>query len=51
MAWASLDDEDAFEDDFQTLHMPVHHVVQWDEGGHGELAAEGMETFRGSPCW
>ena len=31
MARASLDDEDAWEDDFQTPHMPVHHVV-WQEG-------------------
>ena len=27
MAWAYLNDEDMWEDDFQTLHMPVHHVV------------------------
>ena len=27
MARASLNDEDAWEDDFQTLHMPVHCVV------------------------
>ena len=51
MAQASLDDEDAWEDDFQTLHTPVHHVVWQDEGGHGEPAAERMEVSRGSPGW
>ena len=29
--------------------MPVCHVVQQDEGGHGELATERMEASRGSP--
>ena len=51
MAWASLDDEDTWEDDFQTPHMPVHHVVWWDGGGHGEPAAERMKTSRGSSGW
>ena len=30
MAQASLDDEDAWEDDFQTPHSPVHHIVRWE---------------------
>ena len=47
IARASLDDEDAWEDDFQTPHMPVCHVV-WQEG---ELAAGRMEASRGSPSW
>ena len=51
MAQASLNDEDAWEDDFQTPHMPVYHVVHWDGGGHGELAMERMEASRGSPSW
>ena len=51
MAWASLDDEDAWEDDFQTPHMPVHHVVRQDGDGHGEPATGRMEASRGSPGW
>ena len=51
MARASLDDEDTWEDDFQTPHSPVHHVVRQDGGGHGEPAAEGMEASGGSPSW
>ena len=47
MAQASLDDEDAWEDDFQTLHTPVHHIVWWDV----EPAAGRMEASRGSPGW
>ena len=49
MAQASLNDEDVWEDDFQTPHMPVHHIVQWDGGSHGEPAAERMEASRESP--
>ena len=51
MAQAFLDDEDAWKDDFQTPHMPVCRVVQWDGGSRGELAAERMEASRGSPGW
>ena len=51
MAWASLDDEDAWEDDFQTLHTPVCHIVQWDGGGHGEPATGVVEASSGSPSW
>ena len=51
MAWASLDDEDACEDDFQTLHMSFHHIVWWDGGSHGELAIKRMEASRGSSSW
>ena len=47
MARASLDDEDAWEDDFQTPHTPVCRVV-WREG---EPAAGRMEASRGSPGW
>ena len=51
MAQASQNDEDVWEDDFQTPHMPVRHVVWWDEGGRGEPASERMEASRGSPSW
>ena len=51
MARASLNDEVAWEDDFQTPHMPVRCVVWWDGGSHGEPAAERMEASRGSPSW
>ena len=51
MAQASLDDEDAWEDDFQTPHSPVHHIVRWEGGGCREPAAGRMEASRGSPSW
>ena len=51
MAWASLDDEDTWEDDFQTPHMPVHHVVQGEDGGCRELVNGRMEASRRSPGW
>ena len=38
MAWASLNNDDAWDDDFQTPHTPVHC--------HGR-----MESLRGSPGW
>ena len=51
MARASLDDEDAWEDDFQTPHTPVCHIVWRSGGGHGDPAAERMEASEGSPGW
>ena len=51
MARASLYEEDAWEDDFQTLHMPVHHIVRSDGGGSREPATERMEPAEGSPSW
>ena len=51
MARASLDNEDAWEDDFQTPHSPVHCIVRWDGGSHREPAMERMEDSRGSPSW
>ena len=51
MARASLDEEDAWEDDFQTPHMPVHCVVWCDRSSHGEPAVERMEPAEGSPFW
>ena len=51
MARASLDEEDMWEDDFQTLHTPVHRVVWCDGGIHGEPAMERMEPAEGNPGW
>ena len=51
IARTSLDVEDTWEDDFQTLDMPVHHVVQHDGGSCGEPATETMELAEGSPSW
>ena len=51
MAWASLDDEDAWEDDFQTPHMPVCRIVRRDGGGCREPAPEWMDASRRSPGW
>ena len=49
MARASLDDEDAWDDDFQTPHTPVHHIVRREDSSHGELVDGRMEALRGSP--
>ena len=51
MARASLDDDEAWEDDFQTPHSPACHIVRRDGGSHGELATERMEASGGSPTW
>ena len=51
MARASLDNDEAWEDDFQTPHSPAHCVVRRDGGGHGELATTRIEASRGSPTW
>ena len=51
MARASLDEEDVWEDDFQTPHMEVCHVVWCDGGSHGEPATERMESAEGSSGW
>ena len=51
MTRASLDDEEVWEDDFQTLHSPACHVVRWNGGSSGELAVERMEASGGSPSW
>ena len=49
MAWASLDDDDAWDDDYQTPHTPVHHIVQREDDSHRELVDGRMEASRGSP--
>ena len=49
MARASLNEDDAWEDDFQTPHMPVCRVMQRDDDGR-RCPAEGRpESSRGSP--
>ena len=51
MARTSLDDEEAWEDDFQTLHSPACCVVRWNRGGRRDLSTERMEASGGSPSW
>ena len=51
MARASLDEKDMWEDDFQTSHMPVCHVVWCDGGSCRESAVERMIPAKGSPSW
>ena len=51
MAWASLDVDNTWDDDFQTPHTPVHHVVWREDDSHGELADARMKSSRGSPGW
>ena len=47
--WASLDEDEALEDDFQTPHTPVCHIERWEDDGH-RCSAEGrLESSRGSP--
>ena len=48
-AWASLDHDEALENDFQTQHMPVHHIMQWEDTGHRSSAEGRLECSRGSP--
>ena len=49
MARASLDDENAWDDNFQTPHTPVCHIVQREDDGHGEPVDGRMGASRGSP--
>ena len=51
VAQTSLDDDEDWEEDFQTLHTPMHHVVRQEEGSQGEPAAKQMEASGGSPAW
>ena len=51
MAQASLNDEDAWDDDFQTPHTPVHHVVWREDNGRREPVDGRMEASRGSLGW
>ena len=49
MAQASLDQDEALEDDFQTQHMPVCHIMWWEDNGRRSSAEESLEYSRGSP--
>ena len=49
MAWASLNHDEALEDDFQTQHMPVHHIMQQEDTGHRSSAEGRLECSGGSP--
>ena len=49
MGQASLDEDDAWEDDFQTPHTPIHCVMWQEDDGHRCLAEGRPESSRGSP--
>ena len=51
MARASLNDDDAWDDDFQTPHTPVCCVVHREDDSHGESVNGRTESLRGSPGW
>ena len=44
MAWASLDHDEALEDDFQTQHMLVHCVMRQEDTGHQSSAKGRLES-------
>ena len=48
-AWVSLDQDEALEDDFQTQHMPVRHVMQREDDGRRSSAKGKLEHSGGSP--
>ena len=48
-ALASLNQDEALEDDFQTQHTPVCHVMQREDNGHRSSAEGRLECSRGSP--
>ena len=50
VAQALLDDDEDKEEDFQTPHIPMHHIIRQEEGGQGKPAAEQMEASGGSPA-
>ena len=49
MALASLDQDEALEDNFQTQHTPVCCIRWRGDSGSGSLAGGGLECARGSP--
>ena len=49
MAWAPLNKDDMWEDDFQTLHTPVHHPVWREDDSHRDPADGRVGLSRGSP--
>ena len=50
MAWASLDQDEALEDDFQTQHMPVCRMMWREDDGH-QSSAEGRLEHSGAVDW
>ena len=48
-ACALLDHDEALEDNFQTQHMPVHHVMQQEDDGCRSSAEGRLEHSGGSP--
>ena len=50
VAWASLDDDDLFDDEFQSHHTPICHIV-WQEEYNSPGLVEGMNFTRGSPTY
>ena len=48
-ALASLNQDEALEDDFQTQHMLVYHLRWWGDSGSGSSARGGLECSGGSP--
>ena len=48
---ASLDEDDMWEDDFQTPHTPVRRIVWRENNGHGDPAEGRPESSRGSQGW
>ena len=48
MAWASLDQDEAQEDDFQTQHTPVHCMMWWEDDGCRASAEGRLEHSEGS---
>ena len=51
VAQASLDDDEDWEEEFQTPHIPMHRVVRREEFGQGKPAAEQMDASGGSLAW
>ena len=51
MAQASLNDDNAWDDDFQTPHTPVRCIVQREDDGCREPVDGKMESSRQSPGW
>ena len=49
MALASLDQDKAQEDDFQTQHTPVRRMMWWEDDGHRSSAEGRLEHSGGSP--
>ena len=47
-AQASLDQDEAQEDDFQTQHTPVHHMMQREDDGHRSSAEGRLQHSGGS---